>query len=197
MIEYIKGPIADLTPTDVVIETTNGVAYIMSISLSTFTPLQEMKEAKIYVHEVIREDAHQLFGFLDTRERDLFRLLIGVSGVGANTARMILSSIAPAELEVVITSGDSKRLKAVKGIGAKTAERIIIDLKDKVKPMGDAVTPSLPITTPDSEVFEQAVAALIMLGFPKPASQKAVTKILRESPDVKVEQAIKRALSML
>lgn len=197
MIEYIKGSIASLTPTDVVIETTTGVAYIMSISLSTFTPLQEMKDAKVYVHEVIREDAHQLFGFLDTRERDLFRLLIGVSGVGANTARMILSSIAPAELEVVITSGDSKRLKAVKGIGAKTAERIIIDLKDKVKPLGDAVTPVLPIATPDSEVFEQAVAALIMLGFPKPASQKAVTKILQKTPDVKVEQAIKMALSML
>ena len=197
MIEYIKGPIADLTPTDVVIETSTGVAYIMSISLSTFTPLQEMKEAKIYVHEVIREDAHQLFGFLETRERDLFRLLIGVSGVGANTARMILSSIAPAELEIVITSGDSKRLKGVKGIGAKTAERIIIDLKDKVKPMGDVAAQAIPVATPDSEVFEQAVAALVMLGFPKPASQKAVTKIIQQTPDIKVEQAIKKALSML
>ncbi|MDE5969740.1 MAG: Holliday junction branch migration protein RuvA [Muribaculaceae bacterium] len=197
MIEYIKGPIASLTPTDVVIETTSGVAYIMSISLSTFTPLQGQTEAKIFVHEVIREDAHQLFGFIDTRERDLFRLLIGVSGVGANTARMILSSIPPAELEVVITSGDSKRLKAVKGIGAKTAERVIIDLKDKVKPVGDGVAPTLMPSVDNNDVLDQAVAALVMLGFPKPASQKAVTKILQGSPDIKVEQAIKLALSML
>ncbi|MDE7155316.1 MAG: Holliday junction branch migration protein RuvA [Muribaculaceae bacterium] len=197
MIEYIKGPIASLTPTDVVIETTSGVAYIMSISLSTFTPLQGQTEAKIYVHEVIREDAHQLFGFIDTRERDLFRLLIGVSGVGANTARMILSSIPPAALEVVIASGDSKRLKAVKGIGAKTAERVIIDLKDKVKPAGDGVAPTLMPSVADNDVLDQAVAALVMLGFPKPASQKAVTKILQGSPDIKVEQAIKLALSML
>ncbi|MBD5199989.1 MAG: Holliday junction branch migration protein RuvA [Bacteroidales bacterium] len=197
MIEYIKGPIADLTPTDVVIETTSGVAYIMSISLSTFTPLQGQTEAKIFVHEVIREDAHQLFGFIDTRERDLFRLLIGVSGVGANTARMILSSIPPAELEVVITSGDSKRLKAVKGIGAKTAERVIIDLKDKVKPASDGTAPTLMPSVDNNDVLDQAVAALVMLGFPKPASQKAVTKILQGSPDIKVEQAIKLALSML
>lgn len=197
MIEYIKGPIADLTPTDVVIETTSGVAYIMSISLSTFTPLQGQTEAKIFVHEAIREDAHQLFGFIDTRERDLFRLLIGVSGVGANTARMILSSIPPAELEVVITSGDSKRLKAVKGIGAKTAERVIIDLKDKVKPAGDGTAPTLMPSVDNNDVLDQAVAALVMLGFPKPASQKAVTKILQGSPDIKVEQAIKLALSML
>lgn len=194
MIEYIKGTISSLTPTEVVIETSGGVAYLMNISLTSFTPLQSATDAKILVHEIIREDAHMLFGFYEERERELFRQLIGVSGVGANTARMILSSVPPAELEIVITSGDSKRLKNVKGIGAKTAERIIVDLKDKIKPSGDTL---LPMTKLNSDVYDEALAALVMLGFAKPQSQKVLDKLFSSEPDIKVETAIKKALSMM
>lgn len=194
MIEYIKGTISRLTPNEAVIETTSGVAYLLNISLTTFTPLQTMKSGCLLVHEVIREDAHTLFGFLEERERELFRLLIGVSGVGANTARIILSSIPPAELENVIVSGDSRRLKSVKGIGAKTAERVIVDLKDKIKPSGETL---LSQSASNPEVYEQAMAALIMLGFPKPATQKALKKIFDAKPAIIVEDAIKEALAML
>lgn len=194
MIEYIKGTISSLTPTEVVIETSGGVAYLINISLTSFTPLQSATEARILVHEIIREDAHLLFGFYEERERELFRHLIGVSGVGANTARMILSSVPPAELEIVITSGDSKRLKNVKGIGAKTAERIIVDLKDKIKPSGDTL---LPMTKLNSDVYDEALAALVMLGFAKPQSQKVLDKLFSAEPDIKVENAIKKALSMM
>lgn len=194
MIEYIKGTISSLTPTEVVIETSGGVAYLINISLTSFTPLQSATDAKILVHEIIREDAHLLFGFYEERERELFRHLIGVSGVGANTARMILSSVPPAELEIVITSGDSKRLKNVKGIGAKTAERIIVDLKDKIKPSGDTL---LPMTKLNSDVYDEALAALVMLGFAKPQSQKVLDKLFSAEPGIKVETAIKKALSMM
>lgn len=194
MIEYIKGTISSLTPTEVVIETSGGVAYLINISLTSFTPLQSATDAKILVHEIIREDAHLLFGFYEERERKLFRHLIGVSGVGANTARMILSSVPPTELEIVITSGDSKRLKNVKGIGAKTAERIIVDLKDKIKPSGDTL---LPMTKLNSDVYDEALAALVMLGFAKPQSQKVLDKLFSAEPDIKVETAIKKALSMM
>lgn len=194
MIEYIKGTISSLTPTEVVIETSGGVAYLINISLTSFTPLQSATEARILVHEIIREDAHLLFGFYEERERELFRHLIGVSGVGANTARMILSSVPPAELEIVITSGDSKRLKNVKGIGAKTAERIIVDLKDKIKPSGDTL---LPMTKLNSDVYDEALAALVMLGFAKPQSQKVLDKLFSAEPGIKVETAIKKALSMM
>ena len=138
MIEYISGSIAELTPTYVIVDN-HGIGYEMNISLTTFSELENKKEVRLLAHEVIREDAHVLFGFSTARERALFRLLIGVSGVGANTARMLLSSASPAELEMVITSGDVKRLKAVKGVGAKTAERVIVDLRDKIKPAGDTL----------------------------------------------------------
>ena len=194
MIEYIKGKIASLTPTEVIVETASGLAYMINISLTSFTPLQSLTDVKILIHEVIREDAHQLFGFGDERERELFRQLIGVSGVGANTARMILSSVPPAELETTITSGDIKRLKSVKGIGAKTAERIIVDLKDKINPSGDTL---IPMTKLNSEVYDEALAALVMLGFAKPQSQKALDKLFAADPAMKVETAIKKALSMM
>ncbi len=193
MIEYIKGTLVSLTPTDAVIET-SGIGYCLEISLTTYASLEGKSGVKLLVHEVIREDAHILFGFIDERERDLFRLLIGVSGVGANTARIILSSIPVAELEIVITSGDHARLKNVKGIGIKTAQRIIVDLKDKIKP-GEAALLIQPSVT--NESFEEALAALLMLGFPRPQSQKVLKKLFDAEPSMKVETAIKKALSML
>lgn len=193
MIEYINGTIAALTPTDVVIDC-GGIGYLMSITLTTFSRLEGVSEAKMLVHESIREDAHQLFGFIDERERSLFRALIGVSGVGANTARMILSAIAAPELEAVIASGDHKRLTAAKGIGAKTAQRIIVDLRDKIKPLDETLVIK---SAADSEVLEEALAALVMLGFPRAAVQKTLRKVHEADPDVKVETAIKRALAMM
>ena len=193
MIEYICGKVAELTPTYVIIDN-NGIGYELNISLSSFSELEGKSETKMLVHEVIREDAHLLFGFTTAGERSLFRELIGVSGVGANTARRILSSIAPAELEQVISGGDDKRLKSVKGVGAKTAQRIIVDLKDKIKPSGDTL---LFQPEPVSEAYDEALAALLMLGFAKPQSQKALQKLFKENPSLKVEQAIKKALTML
>lgn len=193
MIEYICGKVAELTPTYVIIDN-NGIGYELNISLSSFSELEGKSETKMLVHEVIREDAHLLFGFTTAGERSLFRELIGVSGVGANTAQMILSSIAPAELEQVISGGDDKRLKSVKGVGAKTAQRIIVDLKDKIKPSGDTL---LFQPEPVSEAYDEALAALLMLGFAKPQSQKALQKLFKENPSLKVEQAIKKALTML
>ena len=193
MIEYIHGTIADLTPTYAVIDC-GGIGYLLNISLPTFTRLEGSTSAKLLAHEVIREDAHVLFGFIDEQERSLFRLLIGVSGVGANTARMILSSIAAPELEIVISTGDATRLKNVKGIGAKTAQRIIVDLKDKIKPIGDALILQ-PATTND--IFDEALAALVMLGFTRQQSQKVLKKLFDNDPTNKVETAIKKALSMM
>lgn len=193
MIEYIKGEITELTPTYAVIETA-GIGYFINISLPCYTALGSMTSAKLLIYEIIRDDTHQLYGFLQQAERTLFELLIGVSGVGANTARMILSSIPVAELEQTIMNADSRRLKSVKGIGAKTAERIIVDLKDKIKPSG----PTLILQAmPDSEIFDEALSAMVMLGFPRAAAQKVMKKIFEETPDIKVEAAIKKALAMM
>jgi Holliday junction DNA helicase RuvA len=194
MLDYIKGEIVELTPASVVIEV-GGIGYVAHISLNTYSALTALKEVRLYVHEAIREDAHQLFGFSDKRERELFLLLISVSGVGANTARMVLSSLAFYELEGIISSGNAAALKTVKGIGSKTAERIIIDLKDKVK-IG-AGQPSQVATAPTSQIAGEAIAALVMLGFNQPASQKIVNKITKENPGLTVEQLIKNALKML
>jgi Holliday junction DNA helicase RuvA len=196
MLDYIKGEIIELTPAFVVIEVGN-LGYIANISLNTYSVLNGLKDCKLYVYEAIREDAHTLFGFVDKHERELFLLLISVSGVGANTARMVLSSIPPHELVTIISSGNAVALKTVKGIGGKTAERIIIDLKDKVKPSGEipATSASAPIFT--SETAKEAISALVMLGFNQPASQKVVNKIVKENPELLVEQIIKNALKML
>lgn len=194
MIEYIRGSVAELTPTYAVIEC-GGLGYMLNITLTTFSALEGVKETRMLVHEAIREDAYQLFGFLTEQERQLFRLLIGVSGVGANTARMILSSIPAPELEAVIASGDHARLKNVKGIGIKTAQRIIVDLRDKIKPVSDALISQPAVAT--SDVFEEALLALVMLGFARPQSQKVLKKIFDADPTVKVETAIKKALAMM
>jgi Holliday junction DNA helicase RuvA len=193
MIEYIKGQIAQLTPVDAVIETA-GVGYLLCISLATFSKLEGQTSAQLLVHEVIREDAHTLYGFADEQERTLFRALIGVSGVGPGTARMILSSFSVDELEQIIISGDHKRLNSVKGIGAKTAQRVIVDLKDKIKPMGDTLIMKPTVT---SEVQEEALAALVMLGFTRQQSQKALKKLFDDDPTIKLETAIKKALAMM
>lgn len=193
MIEYIHGTIAELTPTYAVIDC-GGIGYLLNISLPTFTRLEGSTSAKLLAHEVIREDAHVLFGFIDEQERSLFRLLIGVSGVGANTARMILSSIAAPELEIVISTGDATRLKNVKGIGAKTAQRIIVDLKDKIKVGEHTLLSQSPAS---SEVFDEALMALTMLGFTSQQSQKVLKKLFADNPNINVENAIKQALKML
>ncbi|SHE59355.1 Holliday junction branch migration protein RuvA [Dysgonomonas macrotermitis] len=192
MIDYIKGEITELTPASVTLET-GGIGYFISISLNTYSALEHKKNEKLFIHESIREDAHQLFGFINKQERDLFIYLISVSGIGASTARMILSSMTIPELELVISTGNVDMLKTVKGIGLKTAQRIIVDLKDKIKVSGEG---SLD-TGISSETASESIAALVMLGFAQVPSQKAVARILKEKPDSSIEQIIKAALKIL
>ena len=194
MYDYIKGNVAELTPTYVVLDN-HGVGYMINISLNSFNALQHQEDVvKVYVYEAIREDAHLLYGFTERRERELFLLLISVSGVGANTARMILSSLTPSDLEQTIASENVGILKSVKGIGAKTDERIIVDLKDKIKLSTDTLLDKSQVT---SEVFDEAMSALVMLGFTKQMSQKALKKLFTAEPTITVEQAIKKALKMM
>ena len=193
MIDYIKGSIIRITPTFLTIET-NGIGYYINISVATFSKLEGKKEFKVLIHEVIREDAHLLFGFADDEERDIFRLLISVSGVGANTARMMLSSIAPDEVEKAIVGSDVNTLKSVKGIGLKTAQRIIVDLKDK---MGKQAGTGEIFVPADNTKREEALSALVMLGFAKSAVSKVLDKIVREEKNLTIEDMIKRALKNL
>lgn len=192
MIDYIKGDVAELTPTAVTLET-NNIGYFINISLNVYSVLSNQKSAKLYIYEVIREDAHLLFGFYDKQERQLFTQLITVSGIGANTARMILSSFPPQDLINVISTGNVDALKSVKGIGLKTAQRVIVDLKDKIGAPSDQAA----IFTASNQSSEEALAALVMLGFNQQASQKAVVKIIKETPNSTVEEIIKTALKML
>lgn len=194
MIEYISGKIEELTPAAAVIES-NGIGYWVNISLNTYSSLSLGKSVKMYIYEAIREDAYILYGFTEKRERELFLLLISVSGVGPNTARMILSSLTPAELEQTIVSENVHLLKAVKGIGAKTAQRVIIDLKDKIKT--SAAIDNISGTASEESQSDEALAALQMLGFTQAASYKAIQKIIKENPTAKVEDIIKAALKIL
>lgn len=198
MIEYVKGTLAELTPALAVVECC-GVGYGLNISLNTYSALQERKDVKLFVYESIREDAHVLYGFSEKRERELFLLLVSVSGIGGNTARMILSALTPAELCDVIGSGNEKVLKAVKGIGLKTAQRIIVDLKDKIGAVmdGDSPVSAKSSVAESPEVQEESVAALTMLGFPPAPSHKVVAAILKEEPSAPVERVIKLALKRL
>jgi Holliday junction DNA helicase RuvA len=193
MIEYIKGNITQITPTFLTIET-GGIGYLINISLTTFSKLEGKKDFMILIHEVIREDSHQLFGFADARERDIFRLLISVSGVGANTARMMLSSLSPDEIEKAILGSDVDILKSVKGIGLKTAQRIIVDLKDK---LGKHAGSGEIFAFSDNTRREEALSALVMLGFAKSTVSKVIDKIVREEKSLTVEDMIKRALKNL
>lgn len=200
MIEYIKGEIAELSPATAIIDC-NGLGYAANISLNTYAAIQGKKECKLYIHEAIREDAYVLYGFADKQERELFLLLISVSGIGGNTARMILSALSPSELINVISTENANLLKTVKGIGLKTAQRIIVDLKDKIK-AGSAATAAAGVSgtllsSAQAQIHEEAVAALTMLGFAQAASQKVVSAILREEPDARVEEVIKLALKRL
>ena len=198
MIEYIKGELPEITPAMAVIEC-NGLGYGINVSLNTYSAIQGKKEVKLYIYESIREDAYILYGFATKQERELFLLLISVSGIGGNTARMILSALTPSELCNVISSGNDKLLKTVKGIGLKTAQRIIVDLKDKISTtdIGTSTT-SAPISiTANNEIYEEAIAALTMLGFAQAPSQKVVAAILKEEPDAAVEKVIKLALKRL
>ena len=193
MIEYIKGEIAEITPTYTVIDN-NGIGYFVNISLNTYTSLQNSKNATIYIYEAIREDAHILYGFHNKHEREMFMLLISVSGVGPNSARMILSSLSPSELETAIATSGVAALKAVRGIGAKTAQRIIVDLKDKIKAPSDTLNIQVPA---NNEIFDEALAALVMLGFSQQASQKVLKKLLSDTQELNVENVIKKALKMM
>ena len=204
MIDYIKGELAEITPAMAVVEAA-GVGYALNISLNTYTAIQGNKEVKLYVHESLitggRDDSYTFFGFASKQERELYRLLISVSGVGANTARMILSSAAPAELSNAIASGNERLLKSVKGIGLKTAQRIIVDLKDKVLALGIAqevtVGDGSSTVVVNNEVTDEAVSALTMLGFSPAPSAKVVKAILTESPDMPVEMVVKEALKRI
>lgn len=204
MIEYIKGELVELSPALAVVEA-HGVGYGLNISLNTYSAIQGKQSVRLFVHEAImtggRDDNYTLYGFATKQERSLYRLLITVSGVGANTARMILSSLTPAELCNVIANGDDKMLKTVKGIGLKTAQRIIVDLKDKIVQSGIAEelhVSSQPATTNvNNAVKDEAVGALTMLGFSPAPSAKVVVAILTEQPDLPVEQVVKLALKQI
>lgn len=200
MIEYVRGELTEATPTYAVVEA-HGVGYGLNISLNTYTGIQNKKEVKLYVFESIREDAYALYGFATKQERDVFLLLISVSGVGANTARMILSSLSVSELCSVISTGNEKMLKSVKGIGLRTAQRIIVDLKDKIADSGvvDSITPlqETGISAINKEVRDEAIGALTMLGFAPAPSAKVVSAILSENPEMPVEQVVKLALKQI
>ena len=200
MIEYIKGELTEVTPAYAVVEA-HGVGYGMNISLNTYSGIQNKKDVKLYVFESIREDAHVLFGFANRQEREMFLLLITVSGVGANTARMILSAMSPAELCNVIATGNEKLLKTVKGIGLRTAQRIIVDLKDKIATadLGGAMPAgtAAPAMAVNKEVHDEAIGALTMLGFAPAPSAKVVSAILSDNPQLPVEQVVKLALKQI
>lgn len=204
MIDYIKGELAELTPAMAVIEAA-GVGYALGISLNTYTAIQGKKDVKLFVHEVLvaggRDDSYTLFGFASKQERALYRLLISVSGVGGNTARMILSSASPADLSNAIASGNERLLKGVKGIGLKTAQRIIVDLKDKVLALGIAqevtMSEGRAAVAVNNEVMDEAVSALTMLGFSPAPSAKVVRTILSEDASMPVEMVVKEALKRI
>ncbi|SEW07851.1 Holliday junction DNA helicase subunit RuvA [Prevotella aff. ruminicola Tc2-24] len=206
MIEYIKGELTELTPALATVEAA-GIGYGLNISLNTFSAIQGLradgtgkKDVKLYVYEAIREDAHQLYGFVNKKEREMFLLLISVSGVGANTARMILSSLSVSELCNAISTNNERLIKGIKGIGLKTAQRIIVDLRDKIVALG--IAEEIPVggqvSAPvNSQVKDEAVSALTMLGFAPAPSQKVVVAIMQEQPNAPVEQVVKQALKMI
>jgi len=193
MISQIKGRLIEKTPTYVVIDC-NGVGYQLNISLNTFSKIGNEESCLLFTHFVVREDAHLLYGFKEKSERELFRQLISVSGVGSSTAIMILSSLSPDETKAAIISGNVNILKGVKGIGLKTAERIIIDLRDKV---GKSDGTELFSMGSNNTIKEEALSALVMLGFSKMPAEKALAKIMTETPNLTVEELIKRTLKSL
>ena len=196
MYDYIKGILVNLTPAEAVIEN-NGIGYKMQISLNTYSRLQGQKECQLFIYQVIREDAHQFFGFYDNDEREIFLLLISVSGIGPNTARMMLSSMTAEETRTAIISNDVNRIKSVKGIGVKTAQKVIIELRDKVAKGIEKSEVALAELAGNSELREEAIGALIMLGFVKSAASKVVNQLIKENPKYTIEEIIKLALKRL
>lgn len=208
MIEYIKGELTEVTPTMAVVEA-HGVGYGINISLNTYTAIQNLKEVKLYIHEAImtggRDDSYTLYGFFNKQERELYRMLITVSGVGSNTARMILSATTPTDLINVISTGNEKMLKTVKGIGLRTAQRIIVDLRDKMSQSGliadfstsGGASAAQAMSKEQQQVRDEAVGALTMLGFSPAPTHKVVMDILKAHPDTPVEQVIKQALKLI
>lgn len=194
MFEYIHGKITGITPANVVIET-GSIGYFIHISLSTYSQINGKEQSKLYLHQVVREDAHILYGFAEFSERELFRLLISVNGIGSNTALMMLSSLSVDEIKAAILQDDVNLLKSIKGIGAKTAQRVIIDLRDKI---GKATANDrILITTSDNTIRDEALSALVMLGFVRKNVEKELDKIIKTNPNLKVEQLIKLALKSL
>lgn len=198
MYEYITGHVAEATPTYAVIEA-GGVGYFINISLKTFTDIEHSEQTRLFTHFIVREDIQTLFGFSSKIERELFRRLISVSGVGGNTARMILSTYTPQELQNIIATENAKLLKNVKGLGLKTAQKIIVELSGKMLELAgsDFTTTSVPSKEVASGIYDEALAALSMLGFQKSASEKVLRSILKEKPTMAVEDVIRHALKQL
>lgn len=195
MIDYIKGTIVDLSPAELILEN-NGIGYRILISLQTFQALQEKKDTKVFIFHYLREDAELYYGFATKDERELFELLISVSGIGVNSARMMLSSLSAEEIRQAILSEDIARIKSVKGIGVKSAQRLVLELKDKIV-KGEGADSTELFGGNRSEIVEEASRALVMLGFTKPAVNKAIQAVLKANPNAKVEQIIKSALQMM
>ena len=193
MYAFISGKIVEITPAYAIVDN-HGVGYFINITLNTFTAIGEQQEVKLFTHLQVLEDAHNLFGFYTAKERDMFELLISVSGVGCNTARLILSSLTVNELSTAIANEDIRTIQAVKGIGSKTAQRLVVDLKDKVRKT-DYTEES--VGTVNSSVKNEALSALVILGFSKNAASKALDKLLKQSPDASVEILIREALKLL
>jgi len=195
MIDYIKGTITELNPTQIVVECGN-IGYVALISLQTFSAFEGKSEGKVFIHHILREDEELDYGFATKEEREFFRLLIGVSGVGAATARMMLSSLTCEEIRAAILADDVNRIKSVKGIGLKSAQKVIIELKDKIVKGGGSVE-SDALFAQTSPIADEATTALVMLGFSKPAVGKAVAAVMKKTPGASVEAVIKAALQML
>ena len=194
MYEYISGTLSEVAPTYAVLDV-GGVGYYLHISLETFSAIEHAERAKLYVHYVVREDAQLLYGFSTRVERELFRLLIGVSGVGGNTARMILSTYSPRELQNIISTGNAVLLKNVKGLGLKSAQKIIVELTGKLTALGVEADAAAPVA--DSGNFDEALAALVMLGFARTAAEKVLRGVLRETPSASVEELVRMSLKRL
>lgn len=194
MYNYIKGRLDEATPAYAVIDC-GGVGYMLEITLNTYSQIKDLSEVKLLVHEIVREDAHLLFGFYTAAERDMYRLLISVNGVGAATARIMLSSLTVDELSRAILDQDARRVQKVKGIGAKTAQRILLELRDKIDPLATATLAEEVTAKTGNKNSEEALSALVMLGFPKAASEKVLAKVADTNPSASVEELIKLALA--
>ncbi len=190
MYTYIKGELTEITPTAATIEN-NGIGYELQISLQTFAEIQGLRDVMLYIHHHIREDVEMWYGFATKEERSIFRMLIEVNGIGPNTARMMLSSMNSTEIKTAIISGDVNRIKSIKGIGIKTAQRVIIDLKDKIAKGGEDVSSALFFQETTSANMEEALSALVMLGFAKSAAEKVLKSVYKENPQYTLEELIK------